>query len=387
MKDKLKSIDKKYLMMFGVVGGFFIFVVLLIIVFSLISGGSLSYSKIENRMVKAAKEYYEENKELLPKEDGEEISIDSNVLAANDNMKELTEYTDEDVVCTGKVIIIKKGSNYEYIPSLDCGKDYKTAFFYEKLLGDLTEEGDGLYKMEDVARPGNAVLGQDEDGYDLSKNPLLYGYIYRGDNLKNYVKIDDTLYRVVKIDGNNDIMLVVAKNNARGVFDDRYNADVDQNDGNNNYELSRVKTSLENFYEESDADLQIKTKTVAKSVCVGGRSESESATDGSVECQKVLHNQYISLVPAYDVMNASLDTGCVTTSSKECDNYNFITSGASSWSMTGNTENTNTAYQISNGLSLKRTSLTATYRYAIYLSKYTLLSGGTGTEKDPYTVK
>ena len=66
------------------------------------------------------------------------------------------------------------------------GKDY----LIEK---DLTSSGNGLYKMEDVVETGE-TLGIDDDGYDLSTNELMQGYIYRGEAVNNFVKIDDVNY-------------------------------------------------------------------------------------------------------------------------------------------------------------------------------------------------
>ena len=34
------------------------------------------------------------------------------------------------------------------------------------------------------------------------------GYIFRGENVDNYIKLDNKLYRIIKIDGNSDFMII-----------------------------------------------------------------------------------------------------------------------------------------------------------------------------------
>jgi len=385
MLESIKKVDKKILTMAGIVFGIIIIFIIAIVVVSLTSGGKISFSKIESKLEKAAESYYKDNDSALPKEIGKTEEIDDATLVSGGYIKDLSEYTDENVSCSAKVIVGKTMDGYDYVANLDCGDEYKTEFLADKLIeSDLVTTGNGLYKMEDVVEVGE-TLGIDDSGYDLSTNELMKGYIYRGENVNNYVKVGDQLFRILKIDGNKDFTLVIAKSKVRGSYDDRYNTDIAKEDGINNYTTSRAYEALTDNYK--NADELVKSKLASKNICIGARSVDETSTDGSVECSVVMKNQYYSLIPIFDIMNTSLSEGCETSISRECSNYNFLIDGNSSWSMTPSTDNTYTAYRITESISVSRTSMSGRYKYVYYLSNRLVFDGGTGTENDPYIVK
>lgn len=386
MLESMKKVDKKMLTMMGVVVGIVLVIVVLILVVSLTTGGKLSYSKIEDKMVSAAKSYYKDNSGSLPEKLGETVEIDTSTLTSNGYLKELSEMAKDDAVCSGKVIVRKMKDDYDYVASLDCGDKYKTEFLADKLIEDTVTSGNGLYKLEDFVTVGNTP-GIDEEGYDLSSNELMKGYVYRGQEVNNYIKLDDVLYRIVKIDGNNDFTVVTTKKKANGPYDDRYNSEIQKQYGINDYSMSRAHERLDEIYASLSKDGQIMKKLVPKNVCIGGRDAEDSSTDGSSECSKVMKNQYYSLLPLFDIMNASLSTECTTSISKECGNYNYLIGDMNYWSMTPSNENTYTGYKITSDISSSRVVNSSNYRYAYYLSGNLIYVEGTGTESDPYIVK
>lgn len=387
MLSAIKKMDKKMLTMIGVVFGIIIIVIVAIIIVALSSGGKLSYPKIENKMISAAQKYYKDNDNLLPKKVGETVEIDAMVLTSDSYMKDLSEYTDESVICNGKVIVAKTDDDYDYVPSLDCGTDYKTEFLSEKLLENTTTSGEGLYKLEDVVKTGDP-LEFDDEGYDLSSNELLKGYIYRGENVNNYIKLDGSLYRIVQIDGNNDITVITEYKKSKGPYDNRYNSDASQNYGINNYTVSRAYEGIKKMYDELDAKGTIKTKIATKNICVGARSVDDTSTDGSAECSTVMKDQHYGMITMANFMNASLSEDCENSLSAECRNYNYLAAVSSSyWTMTPSTENTYSAYRISNKIESLRTDKNAIYRFVFYLSNRLRYVSGSGTESDPYIVK
>ena len=232
---------------------------------------------------------------------------------------------------------------------------------------DLTSSGNGLYKMEDVVTPGE-TLGMDEDGYDLSSNELMTGYIYRGENPDNYVKIGKTTFRIVKIDGNKDLTLVSTLNKPKSAYDDRYNNEIEKNYGINDYKVSRAYEKVADYFENKEKSDLIKEKVAAKNICIGARSEDETATDGSVECSVVMKDQIYGLLPLYDILNASLDENCETASNRECANYNYLMPKQTTyWTLTPSTENSYTAYKISTSsnppILLSKTNSSSTMKF------------------------
>lgn len=391
MLENIKKIDKKLLIMVGVLFSVILIIVIAFIAMSLSTGGTLSFEKIENKLETAAKNYYKDNDSSLPKEIGETTEIESSTLVSGGYISDLSEYTEENVVCSGKVLVGKIEDGYDYVASLDCGDEYKTEFLYEKLIKDVTTSGNGLYKMEDVVKLGSSSdLGIDEDDYDLSSNELMSGYIYRGENVKNYIELNGTKFQIVKIDGNNDFTVTIVKTKLKGAYDDRYNSDIEKDYGINDYEMSRAHEIIGEAYASLDKSSILKSKITRKNICIGARSEDETSTDGSVECSKVMKNQSYSLIPAFDIMNASLSENCSTTIDKECGNYNYLISNNSHknyWTATPSLENSYEAYRIMNGLASYRANYTTIYKYVYYLSNRLIYVSGTGTESDPYIVK
>jgi len=386
MLESIKKVDKKVLIMGGLVFGILFLLIIIILISSLLGGGKLSYEKIEKKLAGAAEKYYKDNDSSLPKNVGETVEVDASTLVSGGYIKDLSEYTDENVSCSAKVIVGKNDSEkgYDYVANLDCGEEYKTEFLADKLIKDIVSSGNGLYKMEDVVVAGE-TLGTDDDGYDLSSNELMKGYIYRGEKVNNYIKIGGELFRIVKIDGNKDFTLVTTYKKEKGPFDNRYNSEIEKNYGINDYSLSRAYESISSRYEKLDE--KIKQKIAVKNICIGARSSDETVTDGSIECSKLMKNQHYGLLSMYDVMNASLAEKCETSVSRECVNYNYLLGETTFWTMTPDTENTYFAYRVSDSISASRANMNATYKYVVYLSNRLVYESGTGTESDPYIVK
>ena len=389
MLESMKA-DKKVLIMGGMVLGIIAIFVFAIIFIKLSSGGTLSYEKIENKLETAAEKYLKDNDSLLPKKIGQTAEVSSDNLVSGGYISDLTEYTEEGVICSAKVIVGKYDEDkYDYVADLDCGDAYKTQFLADYLIEeDSVTSGNGLYKMEDVVEIGEP-LGIDDDGYDLSTNDLLKGYIYRGEAVNNWVMIDKLKYRIVKIDGNNDLMVVSVNQKVKGKFDDRYNSESQKEWGINKYALSRAYENITNDYNKNteEEDSVLASKVAAKNVCIGARNADETITDGSIECSEVLKDQTYSLLPMFDVMNASLAEECSTTISTECVNYNYLTSGTSFWTMTPSPENTYSGYRVGKKIEHSRTDINSVFKYVVYLSNRVKFDGGTGTESDPYIIK
>ena len=84
--------------------------------------------------------------------------------------------------------------------------------------------------------------------------------LYASEVVNNYIMIDKVKYRIVKIDGNGDIMVVTTSTRERGVFDDRFNLETGENSGINDYSVSRAHESLTTLYNELNEDGLIKQK-------------------------------------------------------------------------------------------------------------------------------
>ena len=375
----MKSLDDKTKRLIMVFGGFIIFLILIIVIVSIIGnlkGSSLSYTEIENKLVEGAKNYYSSNSGALPLNDADQVEISSTLLAEEGYIKELSKYQkDKSVSCTRRVIVTKSGDNYNYSPLLDCGDKYTTTYLYEKLLENVVSKDDGLYKTTEYS---------DKTG---TKNV----YVYRGDYVDNFIKLDEHLWRIVKINDDFSIMVIEEEFNNetsyRGAWDDRYNKDKNTNNGINDYYKSIIRRNILNYYDNYFSE-NLKSKVVLKDICVGLITENTLKGNGKAVCSKTLNTDYASLLTVYDFMNASLDTNCKKTTDYSCSNYNYLTDyDRSFWLLNADSEKSWKGFKYSSAITSSNLSTTSSARVVINLNKNLIYSGGNGTYENPYIIK
>lgn len=361
----LSQINKRLLIYIGIV--VVVVSITIIVLLIMTGGGKMSYSQIEGRLKDGAMNYYDDHKDLLPQTNGQKVTVTAYDLEQGKYIRPLQKMVKGNAVCSAKVDVIKNGDNYLYTPLLNCGSDYNSSYLYEKITGEnnIVTIGDGLYKMNEE-------------------------FVYRGEIVNNYIKFADKVWRIIKVDKNNDIKILAEDSKETTTWDDRYNLERSSNSGINDYKVSRMKDYLSNMYNNtnylSDTD---KAFVVYKDICIGKRKNDSSVNDNSVECAKALESQPISLLQVNEFLNASIDKNCKKTSDLQCQNYNYLSSFIKSWwSLTGDASNTYKVYRItSSGIGLVSASSYSFVRPVIYLSGATRYAGGTGTADDPYIVK
>ena len=369
MKGLVNDIGKKKLIIIlGAFVGFIILVIVLLLVIHSMSGKTLSYKQIESKLTEAAKKYYSKNKDLLPQNDGGQVTVDDTTLSSSDYLKPLSELVSdkEGISCTGKVLVNYRNSKYRYVPLLDCGDAYKTETLvsYIKKNEPKVFEGEGLYDM-------NSEL------------------VYRGENPNNYIQFSGKIYRIVKIVDDKAVLILQDKFE-RSTWDNRYNIDRNGRDGINDYSVSRVKTNLATILEEekliSNDD---KMLLAIHDLYVGKRGEEDSYNDGTLEKSMIDKDQYIGLLPLYDYLNASIDSLCRSAKTRNCSNYNYLDHfDYVWWLMTGDSNYSHKVFRATGG-SIDSYGASNSYylRPVIMLTNSALYAGGTGTEADPYLVK
>ena len=189
---------------------------LVLYIASFFTNKAYTYNDLENIMKNASIEYFNAHSEYLPKEEGKIVQVDVANLVYEGRMKDLSEYG---VGCTGYVLVEKIGANYVHTPYLNCGQDYATVELYKKVLNDnpVVTEGYGLYNMNNSG-------------------------VFRGENVNNYVKLENGLWRIVKINSDNTVVLIHNEGlHYNQAWDDRYNESKMYNIGNNQYGNSRIR--------------------------------------------------------------------------------------------------------------------------------------------------
>mgnify|MGYP004541546275 CR=1 FL=1 len=372
-KSKGEDDFKKFIIKLAliVVGG----IVLLFVVLGIASAftkGSYSYEKIETIMTNAAKSYFADNPESLPKKENQIVEIEASTLAQAGKMKDLSEYTKKGVTCTGKVSVSKADEEYVYTPSLNCGDAYTDKAIATAVKEDskVVTSGYGLYKMNN-------------------------GLVFRGETVNNYVQINEDLWRIVKIDSSNNVYLIKEKNIGYSAsWDDRYNSEVKYNIGINNYSTSRIKEYLGELYDTTKEDLVFlsetdKTKISSYEVCTGKRTIDSTINTNELECKSTVAGQKLGLLTVSDYINASIDPNCTSPQSPSCQNYNYLTVDYRWWTATAVANSTSTAFIVDEQGRVSEAKCNAynKIRPVIKLSSRIMVSSGKGTEKNPYIIK
>ena len=372
-KTQEKQQAKKKMMFFmGIIVGLLCLILLILFVSSLFIKKVYSYEEIETVIKNASVSYFKDHPDLLPQMDGGIVEIEVDNLVSAEKMKPLTEYTKEGVLCTGRTLVEKAGDEYLYTPYLDCGENFTTVELYKKVTEKVVTSGYGLYKLNN-------------------------DYVYRGENVDNYVQLDEGLWRIVKINSNNRIMLIKELSVGNPLaWDNRYNSEIGYSSGINNYSASRVKEYIDKIYDNPKENLNEvmlssndKQKIVAYTLCTGKRDINEKDNSRNIECSQVLNNQKVGLLSANDYINASVDSNCNSLADKSCSNYNYLKEKYNWWLVTASTGASDKVYSITdNGrVSLLSAVSFAYVRPVIYLNNKVLYKSGTGTKEDPFILK
>lgn len=370
-KEKLANMDTESKKKIFIFGGIFIGVIILIIIISIIVAiinRRTSYLKVEEMMTTAGYKYYQDNPGKLPTGEVKTTSVSVDTLVSEEYIKDIKKMTKDDS-CTGEVIVTNMGDDYDYQGFLKCG-DFKTSYLIDQVKKNnpIVDKNDGLYNEDGILR-------------------------FRGEYVKNYLKIGETLYRIVKINPDNKMYIILDETDDSNdelyiPWDDRYNTQEDRMCGINDYSLSRIKRTIEQYYNKLDNN--VKNNTTTFNACYGGRSKEDSNNTGQSECSRMLENVNVSLLPLYDYMKASLAPGCQTPSSQECRNYNYLVGNDSSWwTSTGDTKDTSSVYYVSSvgEIDSDKADARKAARYVLLLKANAIYSEGNGTKKNPYQIR
>lgn len=350
----------------GVIAGFVIVIIILFLLSSC-SKGSMTYEKLEKKMMKVAQDYFEKNEKELPSQDGDTKTYTLKKMISDGKIDELEELFDrEDIKCDGNITVSNNGGYYLYTPYLNCGKDYETKYLKDKIIEDsLVESGAGLYEVKDE-------------------------YIMKGEVKNNYISFDGETYRIIRINEDGSIRVIKQNGILKQVWDNRYNADFKSASGINEYTYngldSRIKENIEKYYKEEFDDSK-KGYILSQTLCTGKRTKDDITKDGSTECSQKLENQPFGLIAIYEYMQASLDDDCNKLTDKVCKNYNWLaTFETSFWTITANSEMSKQAYLISYNVSPANCNNSSSINVVFNFDPKLTYSTGTGTQEDPYVI-
>lgn len=336
------------------------------------------YGELETKLQNAAIKYVKSHKKLLPATTDDVTKIKLETLQSNNYIGKLVAVDNSSTKCNGYVEIEKlsdEQNDYRYTPYISCGEYYETKTIGNYIIDKETNNGtfnrtseDGLYK-----------IGEE--------------YVFRGENINNYIMLDQHLYRIIKIDKDNYVELIsTTRTNTSYVWDNRYNVDRKREEGINTFLKSRLHDSLVSLYDDTFFTSTEKDYIVSHDYCIGRRSQSDGNIYSDTECRETT-NLKVGLISLSEYARASIDPNCSNTFARSCANYNYFTTlgNKSSYSYTTLTavlDNTYQYYRIRYGeVETAKTSSSNLLHPVIYINNNTIYSSGSGTLADPYVVR
>lgn len=348
-----------------ILGGTVIFIIILIIIGSCSNKSSSgSYEQIENNMVNAAKRYYETNKDKLPKEENGTIKISVETLIDEGLLNEIKNPSNKSSSCSGYVEVTNLGEEYAYTPFLEC-EGYESKKLTDVIKASkLDEYGNGVYNMD-----GELV--------------------YRGDSVKNFVSFNNQLWRIIKVDKDGDIKLVLDKRtDDTYTWDNAYNSDKEDYVGiTSDYLHTSMRKVLKNYYENNFTN-EDKTKIKSKDLCMG-KYYLDDAFSEEKECSITKSGEKVGLLVPTDYHKASLSDKCTTLSSLECTNYNYLADSEyiDTWLLNTYEDNTYEVLYLNGVFDVSSASNSKKINPVIYLINNVKVINGKGTEEEPFVIK
>lgn len=371
MVETLKKLDKKFLILALIILLLPIMLIVFLAVIQGCEGGKNTYEEYEEKMILATEKYLK-NKKIDLKNEGDLAIIELSKLTSEGYIKSSSKALDDDT-CDGSITVRRNGSSIEaneggylnYIVSLKCD-EYTTPTILSKLKNEVVTSGLGLYELEN-------------------------SYIFKGDKVNNYINFFGTEYRIMSIDKDGIMKLVKSEPEIISrIWDNKYNSEIDHSYGKTIYKDSAILSYLLNDYDNTKKfSKKSKEHLVAYDSCIGKRDSKNFEISHELDCSEILEKQIVSLLNVSDYALASADEDCNSILSKSCNNYNYLSSVASStWTMNSSSNNTYEVFYITGGLiDVQNANSYNEYNIVIYVDGNEKYIEGNGTVTNPYVIE
>ena len=148
MIEALKKLDKKFLILTGVIIAIPILIIVILAAVQGCSKKGTTYEKYENEMISSAEKYFKDN-DMIPTEEGKKVTVKLSTLIKKDYIKS-SEIKLKDDTCSGSVSVRRNGSSEKldeegilnYTVDLNCD-NYSTKHLIDLIKENIVTEGDG----------------------------------------------------------------------------------------------------------------------------------------------------------------------------------------------------------------------------------------------------
>jgi len=366
-KKKQKELLKKLMM---ITAGLLILIILIIILIILFNRPKTytieNIHEFELRLIELAKEYYNNNANLLPTE-GESTTLVFQSFVDLEIMKPLEEVIINGEGCSAKIDVTNNNGYLLFLPKVDCGDRYK----YQVLTEIITDE-------ENIVESGNGL-------YLMGEN-----YVFRGDNVKNHIYFANRLWVILSVyeDGSMQIMEVGQRETS--VWDNRFNVERRHSAGINDFIRRDINSRIKDRLDRIDANPEYlnpdeRGHLLKQTLCIGKRTIRNASRDGRVECRTTLEDQTLGLIAVYEFLRVSLDPNCRTALSTSCVNYNYLARLTPAfWTLTGESGTTHRVFRVSGSMNLTHASNSTSIKVVARLTNEALYRSGDGSANNPY---
>ena len=345
-----------------IVGGIIIVFILFLLVFIIgtLKNRKLSYTKLEEKITLAAKEYYKDHESLLPI--ATSTSVTSNTLVKEKYIKDLSNYTNDN--CSSVTYVEYNDSNYLYTTELTCSKySSLTLSNYIKNNEKIVSDNYGLYNING----------------DL---------IYRGEKVNNYLNINGKIWRILRINEDGTIRIMLNDRIDSIIWDDRFNIQYNDYVGINDFNKSRLKDYLVKFSNNTEyVNDNFKRIIVSKNVCLDKKDHLELSDRFSIDCISYSEEKYMfTLINFEEYYAASIDLNCNGALAKSCTNYNYL-NASNYWTITPLLNDTSKVIVVGNNTSSPRANSSYSIHPVTTISNHVLYGSGDGSSSNPYIIK
>lgn len=392
--SKLGSMNKKFLTIFLTIIGVMFLIIFIIAIARACGNKKLKDpKKIEEKLEKAAKEYYGDHEDKLP-QNGESVTITDAELTKAGYFKGMSKIAN-DSTCVGSVTVHVNAGQKLASVDLKC-KEYQTEHLQDKIIKDNLVDGFVVNDSSDISNLTNEKPSMGKDYISgLYKTTEGY-YVFRGENPNNNLVLNGEKFKIIDISPEGIIRMVDVSNYSTHYrWDTKYNIEAKKNVGINDYKNSEILEAMKKkygTYKENN-----KKHLAPFSVCIGKRFKGDENTgegfqkslERNIDCSETLDGQYMGLLSVSDFARASLDENCTTIGSPACTNYNYLSKTITeTWTSTGLSNDTYSVLAVAAGniddSSYAKDSRAYYWANAVYGDEPYL--EGNGTESDPYVV-
>lgn len=218
-------------------------------------------------------------------------------------------------------------------------------FYYKNKLAPKTDDGKKIVLLSDIIK--EKVTTTNDGLYNEENN-----FIFKGNKVNNYIQYANMLFRIVKVNKDNSIDIVL---------DEPINYLSYDLEETNYYESNLRKYLNEDFYNNISSNLLIKSP-----YCIDSIKDPNKITCNNIKVDAV------KLLSVSDYLNSKKD------------GISYLTNEGTSWLLNNNTES---VYSLTNGnLSYSKPNEIHQVKPVITLNNLISYKEGDGSQENPYTI-